>query len=189
MRRSLVERFREALEAVGGEASIARTFEEAMAKAADLASSYGAELVLGVRLWEEAAEALEEALTGRGVKLVRVEPLTLIDSTTMSGAEVSVGAAEYGVAESGTILYFTRAGVEEAAIFAPRAHISILSAERLYETLPEVEEAVLSALERGLSTFLITGPSCTADIEGELVRGVHGSQRLHVVILWEGDGG
>ena len=177
--------FQERVLEVGGEVEVAENLEDAAMKIAEKASSMGEELVLGVRLWKDVANLLEEVFAERGLKLVKVDPLSVIDSSTVSRAMVSIGAAEFGIAESGTIVYFARAAIEEAAIFSARTHISILSLDRVVDSLPELEEEVDSALRRGLSVFFITGPSLTADIEGNLVQGVHGSQNIHVILLEE----
>jgi len=175
------ERVRDA----GGSVEVVRGLEEAAAKAAEKAVAHGGRIVYGVRLWKEIADSLEEALAERGLRFLKVDPLTLVDPSAVGEAEVSVGAAELGIAESGTIVYFARAAVEEAAIFASETHISILNLERILESPSELEREAESALARGLSVFLLTGPSCTADVEGEIIRGVHGSQNLHVILLEE----
>lgn len=177
--------FRERLLEVRGEVEVAESLEDAAVKVAEKASSSGEEIVLGVRLWREIADILEEVFAERGLKLVKVDPLSVIDSSTVGRTEVSVGAAEFGIAESGTIVYFARAAIEEAAIFSAKTHISILDSDRVVESLPELEEEVDSAIKRGLSVFFITGPSITADLEGDLVQGVHGSQNIHVILLEE----
>lgn len=88
-------------------------------------------------------------------------------------ADVGVTLAELAVAETGSILVEAGPGRERLASLAPPVHVAIVRVDVLVANL---EDAFARDLTR--TTVLITGPSRTADIEGVLVRGVHGPKDI-----------
>jgi len=78
-------------------------------------------------------------------------------------------------------------GQDRSTSLLPPIHVAIMEAERI---LPSSDDLLvklqLEMTEHGTldSCFsLITGPSKTADIEMNLILGVHGPKNLHVIIL------
>lgn len=71
----------------------------------------------------------------------------------------------------------------------PPAHVAIVPASNIVATPGEAIEKLCSAAGRppGYLSF-ITGPSRTADIERVLTIGVHGPERLYVILV-DGEGG
>jgi L-lactate dehydrogenase complex protein LldG len=97
------------------------------------------------------------------------------------GADVGLTAAQWGVAETGTLVLDSASERHRLASLLPPVHIALLRASHVLDNLGEL----LKTLRRPLSpavTF-ITGPSRTADIELQLVIGVHGPRELHVVVV------
>jgi L-lactate dehydrogenase complex protein LldG len=101
-------------------------------------------------------------------------------------AGAGVTGADWGVAETGTLVLLHGPGRPRSASLLPPVHIALLPKERL---LPDT-----AALFRQLSTLagrgpfpaslnLVTGPSRSADIEDMLVRKVHGPGEVVVVLL------
>lgn len=97
------------------------------------------------------------------------------------GCEVGVTMAQWGIAAAGTLVL--QGGEERHRLLSllPPVHIALLPASRLLATLGEA----LKLLPRPLpaAVTFVTGPSRTADIELQLVIGVHGPRQLHVVLL------
>ena len=91
-------------------------------------------------------------------------------------AEVGITAADLAVAETGSILLSAGPGRARLASLAPPLHIVLVPRHSIVASL---EEAFSRIPER--TSVLITGTSRTADIEGVLVRGVHGPRDLWVV--------
>jgi len=91
-------------------------------------------------------------------------------------AEVGVTTADLAIAETGSLLLATGPGRPRMASLSPMVHVVIVPKERIVATMPE---AFARLSDR--TTIMITGPSRTADIEGVLVRGVHGPGDLVVV--------
>lgn len=97
---------------------------------------------------------------------------------------VSVTGAVCGVAETGTLLVRSAAGLANAAHLLPEAHVVVLDAGAIvggYEDAWARLGGDVAGLPRA-ATF-ITGPSRTADIEKTPQIGVHGPRRLHIVLI------
>lgn len=95
-------------------------------------------------------------------------------------AQAGVTLCEVAVAETGSLMLTSGPGRSRLASLAPPVHIALLDASSVVASL---EEGLARAAQR--TSWLITGPSRTADIEGVLVRGVHGPKRLWVVPMPE----
>lgn len=107
--------------------------------------------------------------------------------------ELGITLAGRGVAEYGTVMMESgdaagRRGPaterNRIAALLPEAHVAILPASRLVETWDEALSSSIRAdgAPPPTATFA-TGPSRTADIELELVLGVHGPRGQHVLVL------
>jgi hypothetical protein len=91
-------------------------------------------------------------------------------------AETGITLAECGVAETGSILLSAGPGRRRLASLTPPLHIALLPKDSLVGTLEEAFERLGPR-----TSVVVTGPSRTADIEGVLVRGVHGPGELWVI--------
>lgn len=97
-------------------------------------------------------------------------------ATNVWEAEVGVTTADLAVAETGSLLLSAGPGRSRLASLAPPLHVVLIPKQSIVATL---EEAILRL--PGRTSVLITGTSRTADIEGVLVRGVHGPRDVWVV--------
>jgi L-lactate dehydrogenase complex protein LldG len=91
--------------------------------------------------------------------------------------EVGVSLAELAVAETGTLVVTAGEGRSRMSSLAPPVNVVLVARTAIVGTLQEAIPRIPSS-----SSVLITGPSRTADIEGILVRGVHGPGELLVHI-------
>ena len=90
------------------------------------------------------------------------------------------------VAETGTLLFTTRAGTPTGTMILPATHIAVVRAERIVSGLEEAFALVRrehGALPRALN--FVSGPSRTGDIEQTIVLGAHGPFRVHILLLDE----
>lgn len=98
--------------------------------------------------------------------------------------DVGISTAAMGIAEHGTIVLPTGGDplAERTRFVAllPKVHVAILKASDLRGT---IHETLQSLGELPPTVTFATGPSRTADIEQELVLGVHGPHAQHVIIL------
>lgn len=97
-------------------------------------------------------------------------------------AAVGITSAEYGLADTGTLVVFSATESRLASLLPP-VHIAVIEGSRILSGLDELLTTVPEPAKITASMVLITGPSRTADIEQILVRGVHGPGELHVVIV------
>ena len=100
---------------------------------------------------------------------------------------VGLTACFAGVAETGTLVFLS--GEERPATlnFLPDTHIVVLHAA---DVVGAYEDALAKLRDvRGDAGFMprtvnfVTGPSRTADIALQIVRGAHGPRRLHVMLI------
>ena len=98
-----------------------------------------------------------------------------------SAAAVTVEEVFGAVAETGTIVCSSAGGRALQAGLLPAHHVAIVRRERIFETLDDLFAAVAGAPPANLT--LVTGPSRTADIELTLAIGVHGPEKLDILLV------
>jgi L-lactate utilization protein LutC len=103
------------------------------------------------------------------------------DRDELFAADVGVTTAQWAIAETGTLVLDMAQERHRLASLLPPVHVALLPRARILCNLGEA----LKTLGRPLppTVTLITGPSRTADIELQLVVGVHGPRELHVVVV------
>jgi L-lactate dehydrogenase complex protein LldG len=91
--------------------------------------------------------------------------------------------ADFGLAESGSIVLRSGPGRARLASIVPAVHVAILPVGRVVRSLAHYASEHPAA-PTGLSNLVVvTGPSRTGDIEQQLNLGVHGPRHLHVVLV------
>ncbi len=113
----------------------------------------------------------------------RAERLQALDTIP-----VCISGAEYGIAESGSIIVLSGEGQGRLASLLAPIHIAVLPAARLVrglgEALTRIQDTYGTNIFHQRSNLtIITGPSRTADIELTLTLGVHGPREIHVLLL------
>jgi L-lactate utilization protein LutC len=169
--------FSEALEALAGRAHRARSRADVSAIVSEILAGRTALLSSAPILRDCALTALP-AVAG---------PLEDGAAIRDAAATIDVGitGADYGLAETGTLVMFSSPEESRLISLLPPCYIAILPATRLLTNLDELFSIVPRPAEIGAATVLITGPSRTADIEQILIRGVHGPGEVHVVLVGE----
>ncbi|MDI3317097.1 MAG: lactate utilization protein [Bacillota bacterium] len=101
-------------------------------------------------------------------------------------AVLGVTGASWAVAETGTVALSSDRGSGRLVSLLPPAHLAVVRRSRVVETVGEGFRLLMEEAGRrgGLpsAVHLISGPSMSADIEGELTVGVHGPGRVVAVI-------
>jgi L-lactate utilization protein LutC len=100
-------------------------------------------------------------------------------------AQIGIGSAAYGIAESGAIVMICSACESRSLSLLPLTHIAVLNEEDIVPDLRSVSGAMSESLlhNRTSAWTLIAGPSKTADIEKVLITGVHGPKNFIVLII------
>lgn len=104
----------------------------------------------------------------------------------LRNATTGVTGAQLGVADYGSLaLSLTDRASELVSLFVDR-HVAVLRADDIVPDMDTAIDTLHEEINRTTgSTILATGPSSTADM-GSLVKGAHGPQDVHVLLLEEG---
>lgn len=175
-----IDRFTERLATVHGELAWLPPGEDPLDLVAERLRRAGAQrVVLGGSRVQGCAVRLQRGLSMRGFHLLRADAPT----HELMTADAGITDAQWGIAETGTVVLDDRRARARRASLLPPLHIAILDQRNLLPTLDDLflEPSVRTAPPHALT--LITGPSRTADIELQLVVGVHGPRELLVVLV------
>jgi len=123
------------------------------------------------------AEAAAIELTGTSARRSLAN-----DKTTMFAADHALVLADYGVAETGTLVFVHAPGRSRLITIAPPLQLVVLRASTL---LPDLVDAlaIMRDVDPANSVAWITGSSRTADIDGILIRGAHGPKELAIFMI------
>ena len=192
----LADELARAAEAAGWRVAVFETMEEAGRYVAELARDVEARSV--VRSAHPAVERLgiERALQGSGIE---VRTMALSDATDaerekerqenrgrMIEAGIGLTGVDYAIAETGSCVIVARQGASRLVSLLPPVHVAVVE---LGQVLPSLDELFALLRERfgagDAESYMniITGPSRSADIEYQLVTGVHGPGEVHMVIV------
>jgi len=102
------------------------------------------------------------------------------------GDLASVSYARLGVAETGSVVTWTGKSNPASNNLLVEDHIVLIDLEDLVQTLDQAWACINAsqseeARHRGIN--FISGPSSTADIDMQLVKGAHGPRNWHVILL------
>jgi L-lactate dehydrogenase complex protein LldG len=105
----------------------------------------------------------------------------------LANCGVGVTAADYAIAETGTIVLSSDEPNALLVSLLPPVHIALLRSSQIAASLDEIISKVgqerIGRPDPSRSVTLVTGPSRTGDVELVLSIGVHGPKELHVIIL------
>jgi L-lactate dehydrogenase complex protein LldG len=110
----------------------------------------------------------------------RAPKLALHDTAPASEA-VALSAADFAIAETGTVAFLSGAARPSSWHFLPGTECVLV-----YQALivPALEDLFAKLADKALPSTLnfVTGPSRTADIEQTIERGAHGPRALHIFL-------
>jgi L-lactate dehydrogenase complex protein LldG len=95
---------------------------------------------------------------------------TEFDRTRIDDYAFGITRAAGGVAETGTIILKDASTSRRLGALTPWVHIAVLSRQEIFADLSQA----VAALGADPNVIWCTGSSSTADVEGILIRGVHG---------------
>lgn len=106
---------------------------------------------------------------------------------TPEEAQLGITGADYGLADSGTLVIRHGPGRDRTPSVLPPVHVAVLEKNRILPDLDALMMRLRADLAAGKAPdrciTLISGPSKTADIGISLVLGIHGPSEVHVVLL------
>ena len=101
-------------------------------------------------------------------------------------ADIGITGVDYAVAETGSCVLLPRRGVSRVVSLLPPVHIAVVKSGQVLPSLDELftlrRQEFLTG-DIGSYLNLISGPSRSADIEYQLVTGVHGPGEVHMILL------
>ncbi|CEP68508.1 5-formyltetrahydrofolate cyclo-ligase-like domain [Moorella glycerini] len=103
-------------------------------------------------------------------------------------ADTGIVEFDYGIAETGTLAMDATDLKTRLAAMLPLTCVALLPVEQLRASLTEVIDAYLARGTWPGYFTLVTGPSRTADIERSLTIGVHGPERLLIILVGNNGG-
>lgn len=117
---------------------------------------------------------LEDALNGEGITIA--EP-------TDGKVRVGVTGVDAALAATGSLVLSTGEGKYRSTSLLPDLHIAVITPDQL---LPDMEtwlEREREGFQESSNIVLVTGPSKTADIAQELIKGAHGPREVHIILV------
>ncbi len=108
-------------------------------------------------------------------------PLFPVRADDPAAASVTVEEVFGAIAETGTLVCSSEGGRAIQAGLLPAHHVAIVRRDRIFDTLDDFFAALSGVPPTNLT--LVTGPSRTADIELTLAIGVHGPERLDIILV------
>ena len=121
-----------------------------------------------------------EGLREAGFEFRRWSQITLDE--LYDGFDCALTDATYAVAETGSLVIRPSAQHGRALSLVPMHHVAIIKAARILPDLVDLFER-LAEEGAGQNVIIISGPSKTADIEMNVVTGVHGPNVVQAIIL------
>ncbi len=129
--------------------------------------------------------ALHQALAGAGV--TRLPLGTDAAREGLRNLEIGLSEPDCGVAETGSLVLIPGPGRSRLATAMARYHFAVLPVARVVTSLTEVPARLRAAKDGNgqmrSDAVLVTGPSRTGDIEGQIVLGAHGALELHLLLV------
>ncbi|WP_272698721.1 LutC/YkgG family protein [Desulfovibrio sp. Fe33] len=98
-------------------------------------------------------------------------------------AYIGLTGADWCAADCAAIALLTGPGHGRAVSLAPSILISVVTLDRMVADLSEGYALLEARGELPASFTFISGPSKTADIEGQLVHGAHGPREMHLFVV------
>ena len=121
---------------------------------------------------------LPSMLESLGVKVARHDA---------GDVRVGITGVTAALAATGSLVLESGAGRHRSTSLLPDVHIALMKAEQILPDLESWQQAQQQlgypAFTKSSNTTVVTGPSKTADIGHELVKGAHGPREVHIVIL------
>jgi len=148
---------------------------------------------LGIREWLETSGRrivpVLKQFIAEELQPEETAPLVERYKALLMEASVGITTADYGLADTGTLVIVSGTEQHRLMSLLPPVHICLLDSARILPSLTDLlahlQDRFSEAESAPKNMTCITGPSRTADIEQTITMGVHGPRSLHL-ILYDG---
>jgi L-lactate dehydrogenase complex protein LldG len=96
--------------------------------------------------------------------------------------ECALAAADYGIAETGTLVFLSGPRSPSSWHFRPGCEFALVMRNAILSRLEDVIAKLATEPRLPATLNLVTGPSRTADIEQTIELGAHGPRDVHVIV-------
>ncbi len=172
---SLITTFTENARIAGATVSIIEPTTEALSDTLDELTN-GFDEILCIT-----PSSIPENLFSRFLKNPKV--INSPDKIQLSESKIGITDVFAGIARTGSVCLELTNSFSNHTSLLSTTHIAVLEANKIVDKPRDIFKEGL-ALNNGTPRdfVIITGPSATADM-GKLVRGAHGPEKLHIIIL------
>jgi L-lactate dehydrogenase complex protein LldG len=120
--------------------------------------------------------------TGRVLETLALWSTNAEERTSLARADIGVTGCDAAIAETASLVMFSRRGRPRTVSLLPPTHIAIVERRQLCMSTTEVFADHRDRFRQTASCTVVTGPSRTADIELTLTLGIHGPERVVVIV-------
>jgi L-lactate dehydrogenase complex protein LldG len=186
---ALLERFTLELEQLKGQVFPVEGETGARDKVLELLAFHQADHIIAWDFAHIPVEGLESAIREAGITITQPQTHDETRADVLAKAEtaqVGLTGADAAAATTGTLVFTTGPGKGRLPTILAPSYIAVI---RLDQIVPRIEDWLSAERQQGLSSLrsaanfcFVSGPSRTADIEMQLVLGVHGPGIVQVVV-------
>ncbi len=113
-----------------------------------------------------------------------IQPIFKDMRNYLAGIDVAITWAQYGVAETGTLVINSTDEDLRLATMISEIHMVLLEEKHICKSASDIADELKAMMQdSGNYTAMITGASRTADIERVLALGVHGPLELYILLI------
>ncbi len=185
----LLNQFSRIMQELKGEVFVVEGDEAACAKVMELLKSHTATNLLAWDFKYIPVQNLESAIKESGITIHQPEMHDEYRSETLEtirDAQAGLSGADAAIAATGTMVVSTAPGKGRIPTVLAPVHIVVITLDQI---VPRLEDWVARQRANGLDNLwnsgnicFISGPSKTADIEMEMILGVHGPGIVQVIV-------
>lgn len=110
-------------------------------------------------------------------------PGLVLSAAPPNGNECAAAAADYGIAETGTLVFLSGPRSPSSWHFRPGCEFALLMRNSIVPRLEDIAAMVTAGRRMPATLNLVTGPSRTADIEQTIELGAHGPGDIHILLV------